>query len=141
MAWDGARVMPASEQAPGPYVFRNVAAPLSSTPRYRDIPEISRFTPPGCPFHVAVHMISEEAEDVRRDYCAPHSHPFGEICLLIGEPGQLAYTFHLGGDDVDVESPATIWQPPGLVHAANLRRGSGTFVAIYLGRETAEEAP
>jgi hypothetical protein len=122
------------------YVFRNVAVPLSSKGRYTDIPEISRVTAVGCPTFVAVHIISEPASEDARAYCAPHTHPFGELCVLVGDPGQLVYEFRLGGEVVEVESPATVWQPAGLVHSANLRRGSGAFVVVYVGEPESGEA-
>ena len=38
----------------------------------------------------------------------------------------------LGGATITATSPTTVWIPAGVEHSANLRRGSGTFVVVYL---------
>lgn len=106
---------------------------LSSTARYRDIPELERLESVGAPCHVIVHEIADDALDEARDYCDGHAHPFGELNVLLGEPGALVYDIVLGDETITATSPTTVWIPAGVEHSANLRRGSGTFVVVYVG--------
>lgn len=110
-----------------------VARALSSTARYRDIPELERLESVGSPCHVIVHEIRDDAVDEVRDYCSGHVHEFGELNVLLGEPGALVYDIVLGDETLTATSPTTIWIPAGVEHSANLRRGSGTFVVVYVG--------
>ena len=51
---------------------------------------------------------------------------------LIAPPGALVYRIEFDGVEREVSSPASIWIPAGVVHAANVVRGSGTFVCVVL---------
>lgn len=113
------------------YVFPMSRVRLSSRARYSDVPEISRLEAIGSPAHVAFHLVGG-SEPQRRSYCKPHRHDFAELNLLLGEPGALRYRLLLGGDELLVESPMSVWIPAGLVHSANLEGGTGTFVVVYL---------
>ena len=106
--------------------------PLSSTARYRDIPELQRLESVGSPSHVIVHTIAADARDEERHYCDAHAHPFAELNVLVGEPGALVYDIVVGSETITATSPTTVWIPAGVEHSANLRRGSGTFVVVYL---------
>ena len=105
---------------------------LSTTSRYRDIPELDRLESVGSPCHVIVHEIAAEAADEPRDYCSDHAHPFAELNVLLGEPGALVYDIVLGDETITATSPTTVWIPAGVEHSANLRSGTGTFVVVYL---------
>ena len=109
-----------------------MARPLSSTARYRDIPELARLESVGSPCHVIVHEVVGDAEEEARDYCSGHAHPFAELNVLLGEPGALVYDIVLGDETITATSPTTVWIPAGMQHSANLRRGTGTFVVVYL---------
>lgn len=109
-----------------------VARSLASTSRYRDIPEVQRLEAVGSPCHVIVHEIAADATDEPRDYCTEHRHGFAELNVLLGEPGALVYDIVLGGETITATSPTTVWIPAGVEHSANLRRGTGTFVVVYL---------
>ncbi|HWJ61107.1 MAG TPA: hypothetical protein VNS19_03980 [Acidimicrobiales bacterium] len=105
---------------------------LSSNARYRDIPELHRLESTGSPCHVIVHEVAAEAADETRDYCSGHAHEFAELNVLLGEPGALVYDIVLGDETITATSPTTVWIPAGVEHSANLRRGSGTFIVVYL---------
>lgn len=109
-----------------------VARPLSSQSRYRDIPELRRLEATGAPTHVVVHHIDDEAAAEARDYCDVHAHPFAELNLVLGDPGELTFAIVLGDEVIEAVSPTTVWIPAGVPHSANLRSGRGTFVVVYL---------
>ncbi len=69
-----------------------------------------------------------------RDYCEPHVHDCPEINILLSLD-RLVYEITLGDEVYEVEAPASIYIPAGLVHSANVIEGSGFFVAII---ETAD---
>lgn len=110
-----------------------VARALSTTARYRDVPEVRRLEAVGSPSHVIVHEI-DGAEPAERDYCDAHAHPFGELNLVLGEPGALTFDIVLGDETREVTSPASVWIPAGVTHSANLRAGRGTFVVVYVSQ-------
>lgn len=118
-----------------------VPRPLSSQSRYRDIPELRRLEATGSPSHVIVHHIDEEAAPGPRDYCDVHAHPFGELNILLGDPGALVFDIVLDGETVEAVSPTTVWIPPGVSHSANLRAGQGTFVVVYLAEPQPDPGP
>ena len=109
----------------------NELVPSSSVPFHQDHPAITRRAPAAFPLHVAVHEVSDAVESDAR--CAErHSHTVAEVDLLIAPPGALVYRIELDGVEREVSSPASIWIPAGVVHAANVVRGSGTFVCVVL---------
>lgn len=113
---------------------------LSSQSRYRDIPELRRLEATGSPSHVVVHHIADDAVAEARDYCDVHAHPFAELNLLLGDPGELVFDIVLGDEVVEAVSPTTVWIPAGVPHSANLRSGCGTFVVVYLAEPQPDPA-
>jgi hypothetical protein len=127
----------ASNRGSLPLIETNELVPSSSIPFHKDHPAIKRHAPTAFPVHVAVHEVSDAVES---DACCSerHSHPVPEIDLLIAPPGELVYRIELDGVEHEVSSPASVWIPAGVVHAANVVRGSGTFVcAVFADTETA----
>lgn len=122
-----------------PLIETNELVPSSTVPFHKDHPAITRRAPTTFPVHVAVHEVSDAVES---DACCSerHSHRVPEIVLLIAPPGELVYRIEFDGVEREVSSPASIWIPAGVVHAANVVRGSGTFVcAVLADTETAFE--
>lgn len=109
-----------------------VPRPLSSSSRYRDIPELDRLESVGSPCHAIVHTIEADATPEERHYCDAHAHEFAELNLVLGPPGALIYDIVVGDQTITAVSPTTVWIPAGVEHSANLRSGSGTFVVVYL---------
>jgi hypothetical protein len=64
-----------------------------------------------------------------RHYCEPHVHDCAELNLLLST-SRLLYEIRLGDDVYEVEAPATIHIPAGLLHSANVISGSGFFIAM-----------
>jgi hypothetical protein len=81
--------------------------------------------------HVAVHRV-DGVREASRAYCDVHEHTVPELNLILPEP-ELAYDVILGDEHHVVEGPASIFIPAGVPHSANVRSGSGYFVAIVLG--------
>lgn len=81
--------------------------------------------------HIAVHRVDAVQEASRR-YCDVHEHVVAELNLILPVT-ELTYDIVLGDERYEVDGPASIFIPAGLRHAANVRAGSGFFVAIVLG--------
>jgi hypothetical protein len=81
--------------------------------------------------HVAVHRL-DAVDDRGRDYCDVHAHDVPELNLVLPD-GELTYDIVLGDETHTVAGPASVLIPAGLPHSANVRSGSGYFVAILLG--------
>jgi len=78
--------------------------------------------------HVVVHTLTD-LEPGSRDYCEPHSHECDEINLILST-SSLVYDIVLGDERYEVEAPACIHIPAGLLHSANVIRGTGHFIAL-----------
>jgi len=114
-------------------IFENVVTDLGAIPFHDASGEVQRFAPSRFPFpiHLAVHQI-EVSGTAPRQYVEPHSHGYPELNILIGGPGALVYRFELDGQVREVKSPATIWIPAGVKHAASAVSGSGHYVCMIL---------
>lgn len=111
-------------------IFVNVQEPLSAIAHHSDTEGITRSIPKGFPLHVAIHQIDEAVRT--RNYIAPHRHEYDEMNLLLGAAGALEFDIQLATERYRLTSPASIWIPAGLEHAANVIRGSGLFVCVIL---------
>ena len=86
---------------------------------------------PAARTHVAVHRVNAVL-DADRDYCDVHEHTVPELNLFLPVT-DLVYDITLGEETYEVYGPASVFIPPGLAHSANVRSGTGFFVAIVLG--------
>jgi len=77
---------------------------------------------------VVAHELIEVGTAPRR-YCEPHVHDCAELNLLLST-SRLVYEIRLGHDVYEVEAPASIYIPAGLLHSANVISGSGFFIAM-----------
>ena len=114
-------------------IFENVVTDLGSIPFHAPSSEVQRFAPADFPFpvHLAIHQI-KIAETTPAQYVEAHSHEHPELNILIGEPGALVYRFELDGEVREVRSPATVWIPAGVKHAASAVSGTGHYVCMIL---------
>ncbi|XOF34456.1 MAG: hypothetical protein ACL93V_03940 [Candidatus Electrothrix sp. YB6] len=112
-------------------IYRNVLAPLSSVPFHSDCSCIERAVAEEFPVHLAIHRITK-AQGLPQKYVELHEHNAPEINILIGDEGEMEYQFQLEDEIYHVRSPASIWIPSELKHAANLIKGSGTYVCVIL---------
>ncbi|MBL1210751.1 hypothetical protein [Geminocystis sp. GBBB08] len=112
-------------------IFPNIQQSLSVLSCHNSIKEIQRFAPQNFPYHVAIHKISE-VENIPSHYVSPHSHDVPEIKILIPDSNGLEYEIQLGDEFYQVFGHKTIYVPPGVSHAANIKKGSGYFVCMIL---------
>lgn len=112
-------------------IFPNIQQSLNVLSCHSNINEIQRFAPQNFPYHVAIHKISE-VEKIPSKYVISHVHNVPEIKILIPDSKGLEYEIQLGDEIYQVSGHKTIYVPPGLSHAANIKRGSGYFVCIIL---------
>lgn len=112
-------------------IHHNVPTPLSTIAYHHDVSCINRFFSDTFPVHLAIHKVTD-AEDVKQ-YTDPHWHDVPEINIVVSdEEGDLVYEVLLGDETFHVPSNSTIWIPAGMVHATNVLRGSGYYIAIRL---------
>ena len=112
-------------------IRRNEVSPLGSVPFHQEISCIERLVATDFPFHLAIHRV-RDARDLPRRYVSPHKHNVPEINVLIGNERDLRYRVQLGDEFYEVESPASIWIPVGLEHAATVIEGSGYYLCLIL---------
>ena len=118
-------------------MFSGVPESLADLADHLDCPAIERFVLNGFPFHVAIHIVSALDRPPER-YSLPHVHEVPEVNLILGDPGALEYEIGLGQESHTVRSPAGVWIPAGVLHMANLKKGSGFFVClIFRGADEA----
>ncbi|HEY8109203.1 MAG TPA: hypothetical protein VIF43_04310 [Patescibacteria group bacterium] len=129
--------------------FESVVVPLEETPishirdhtgeraGYGDNADIRRYFA-GEPLYTAVHVVDGAPQEERK-YGIAHTHPFPEVNVLAGAPGELVYRIRVGEEEREVESPAVIVIPPDVIHSANLVKGSGAFVVLRLTPEQLED--
>lgn len=118
------------------FIFRNDIKSLAMMPFHRDVPCIERYSAENFPVHVAIHKVIA-ASNVA-EYTASHSHDMHELNILLGDDGALEYSVMLGDEKYTVCSNSSIWIPRGLVHSANVIRGSGYFIVVRFNRIPAE---
>jgi len=102
---------------------------LAAVPFHQCAEGIERWKSEGFPVHLAVHTVTAGRVG-DGDHVQPHAHDADEINILLGD--QLRYRVQLGEESYVVESPASIWIPRGLVHAANHVQGTGSYICLIL---------
>lgn len=115
----------------GVLIRSNEVAPLAGVPFHANTPRVLRRAPRDFPLHVAIHRVQDAARQPET-YVWPHSHQAPELNLLLGEPGELEYSYSFAGRARRIASPALVWIPAGVAHSAQVCRGSGVFVCAIL---------
>ena len=80
-------------------------------------------------FRVVTHVISD-LPDVIPPYSELHWHDFDEVNLILSNDAGLVYRIKLEDEEYEVSSPATVYIPKGLSHAAEVISGNGVYIAI-----------
>jgi hypothetical protein len=88
--------------------------------------------------HVAVHRVSD-VQPESRAYCDVHQHTVAELNLILPITS-LTYEIVLDDERYEVEGPASVYIPPAVPHSANVKAGTGFFVAILLGVQDYSDA-
>jgi mannose-6-phosphate isomerase-like protein (cupin superfamily) len=112
-----------------PFIFDMKQAALSDVPFHNNTASITRYIARQFPLHMAVHRVSPVMMTPPA-YTQPHvHHDYNEINIIISDE-QLEYKILLGNNEYVVRNNSSIWIPMGTIHAANVLRGSGYFIAI-----------
>ena len=112
-------------------IFNNVEETLDKIPLHFTQNNIQRLAPQNFPLHTAIHYVSE-LKLLSENYVQPHKHNVSEINILIPESNDFEYTIQLGDEHYSVRGHRTIWIPAGLIHAANVKKGSGYYICVIL---------
>lgn len=83
---------------------------------------------------IVSHSINSLPEAIP-PYCELHYHDFDEINLITSEDNSLKYRIRIVDETYEVNSPATVYIPKGLKHAAEVISGKGVFLAITFTKE------
>ena len=120
----------------GNLIFKNEMIPLSTMPFHKDVPWIERYCPEHFPLHLAIHKVSQAIN--MEEYTALHSHDMHELNIILGNEGGLEYSVGLGDEEYTVCSNFSIWVPGGLMHSANVIKGSGYYIVVRFNNIPAE---
>lgn len=113
------------------FIFKMLTAALSDVPFHEDTASVKRYIAPGFPLHLAVHEVSAMFA-TPDEYTQPHLHEdHDEINIILSEK-KLLYRIRLGSQVFTVSNNSGIWIPRGMLHAANVIKGSGYFVTIRI---------
>jgi hypothetical protein len=85
-------------------------------------------------FRVVSHVINNLPKTVA-SYCDLHWHDFDEVNLILSEDNSLKYRIRLEDETYEVNSPATVYIPKGMKHAAEAISGRGIYIAITFTKD------
>ncbi len=120
---------PAKKEDDRSLIFDMIPSVLSNVPFHTDTSAVTRYFASAFPCHMAVHHVSPVFTPPAA-YTQPHIHDDHDEINIIISPDKLIYKIQLGGDDYIVHNNASIWIPRGKLHAANVLKGSGYFIAL-----------
>ena len=119
-------------------LFSMLPVPLSNVPFHNNTPAITRYFANGFPLHLAVHEVSPVLAPPP-EYTQPHLHDdCDEINIIISQQ-ELLYKILLDATEYTVSNNSCIWIPKGMVHSANVIKGSGYFITMRLKPLQAQE--
>jgi mannose-6-phosphate isomerase-like protein (cupin superfamily) len=104
---------------------------LGNIPFHQNTPCINRLVAGECPLHLAIHEVSLVSSPPA-EYTQLHVHDDEDEVNIILSNDLLVYKIRLGDDEYCVSNDASIWIPRGMMHAANVLKGSGYFITIKL---------
>lgn len=113
-------------------IFENKFSPLATIPFHHDVEGLDRYFAEGFPYHLAIHHI-HPMEQPPEAYTFSHEHTYPELNIIIGK--DLCYDITLGDEHYELTGNYSIWIPAGVAHSANVRSGSGYFVAMRFDRQ------
>jgi len=110
-------------------IFDMMPSVLSNVPFHTDTTAITRYFAAAFPCHMAVHHVSPVFTPPAA-YTQPHVHEDSDEINIIISPGKLIYKIQLGSNEYIVQNNTSIWIPRGMLHSANVLKGSGFFIAL-----------
>ena len=120
-------------------LFSMLPVPLSNVPFHNNTAAITRYFAANFPLHLAVHEVSPVLAPPM-EYTLPHLHnDCDEINIIISQQ-KLLYKIRLGNDEYLVKNNSSIWIPKGMLHSANVLKGSGYFITMRLNPSPVPQA-
>lgn len=123
--------LPFDDYISEPVLLRMFPEALSAVPFHHDTPAITHYTAKRFPLHLGVHHVSP-VQAPPDGYGEPHVHEEHDEVNLIISDTELVYRIRLGDEELTVSNNACIWIPRGIVHSANVLKGSGYYIALRL---------
>jgi mannose-6-phosphate isomerase-like protein (cupin superfamily) len=112
-------------------IFNLLPTALSKVPFHKNTKWITRYFSDSFPLHLAVHEVSSVTIPPP-EYTQPHLHEdCDEINIIISQQ-DLLYKIQVGSDKYTVSNNSCIWIPRGMLHAANVLKGSGHFITMRI---------
>ena len=124
------KIRPAKKEDPS-FIFNMLPAALSNVPFHKDEKSITRYFAENFPVHLAVHKVSYVLAPPQQ-YTEPHVHDDSDEINIIISQQNLQYSIRLGDEEHIVRNNSCIWIPKGMIHSANVLKGSGYFIAMRL---------
>lgn len=113
------------------HIFNMIPVSLSNIPFHKNTKRITRYFAEQFPLHLAVHEVSPVTTPPV-EYTQPHVHEDCDEINIIISQHDLLYRIQLGGEKYVVSNNSCIWIPRGMIHAANVLRGSGHFITMRI---------
>jgi mannose-6-phosphate isomerase-like protein (cupin superfamily) len=127
---DTLKTLPAQKLAKS-HIFEMLPSALSNVPFHYNTPVITRFFAEKFPLHMAVHQVSP-IQEPPLEYTEAHLHEEHDEINIIISSEELVYKIQLETEEFTVTNNACIWIPAGMIHSANVLKGSGYFIAARL---------
>lgn len=112
-------------------LFKMLPIQLSNVPFHENTKSITRYFAEKFPVHIAVHEISPVINPPV-EYTQPHLHDDTDEINIIISQRNLIYKIQLGGNEYEVSNNFCVWIPRGMMHAANVLKGSGYFITLRM---------
>lgn len=123
--------LPYPKEKKSPFIFTMAASALSAVPFHQDTKSIRRYFSEKFPVHIAVHEVSPVIFPPE-EYTQLHKHHDHDEINIIISPHNLVYKICLDDEQYTVTNNSCIWIPRGMMHPANVLKGSGYFIAMRL---------
>ncbi len=123
--------LPVRPAAGSPLIFDLLPSALSNVPFHYDTPAVTRYFADKFPVHLGVHEVSA-LQGPPEEYTLPHRHEEWHEVNIIVSTDELVYQIRLGDQEYTVRNNACIRIPRGMLHAANVLKGAGYYIAFRM---------
>lgn len=112
-------------------IYKMLPSALSNVPFHENTMAITRYFAENFPVHLAVHKVSPVVK-APPEYTLPHLHEDSDEINIILSEHNLTYKIQVGSDEYTGDNNSCIWIPRGMIHAANVLKGSGYFITLRI---------
>jgi hypothetical protein len=123
--------LPLAKREYSSLVYKMLPSALSNVPFHENTIAITRYIAENFPVHLAIHKVSPVIK-APAEYTLPHLHDDSDEINIILSEHNLTYKIQLGSDEYIEQNNSCVWIPRGMIHAANVLRGSGYFITIRI---------